>query len=100
MSVLVVWLTCPATTGRSKHSLALHSREQSAHQELKKACRATKRERLFEGLRQIEAASSRGDSKAFYGFVKLVSPKPFTPTIKLRYSNGMTMTKMQEGEGT
>ena len=79
-------------------AIALHAKAQRAHRALKKACRQKKRDRLLQGLQQIEQASERKDGKAFYAFVKLVSPKPFVPKIKLRDARGMTLTKTQEGE--
>ena len=76
----------------------LHAQAQSSHRALKRACRRRKRDRLLSGLQQIERAAERGDCKSFHTFVKLVSPKPFVPKIKLRDGSGMTMTKFQEGE--
>ena len=80
-----------ATLRQVFNALLLNGKAQKARRELKRAC-------LLHGLRQIEDASSRGDSKSFHAFVKLVSPKPFVPKIKLRDESGVTMTRHQEGE--
>ena len=62
-----------ATLKQAFSALLLNAKAQKAHRELKRACLRRKRERLLHGLRQIEDASSRGDSKSFHSFVKLVS---------------------------
>ena len=92
-----------ATLKQAFRALLLNPKAQKAHRELKRACVRRKRERHLHGLRQIEEASARGDSKSFHSFVKLVSPKPFVPKpfvpkIKLRDESGVTMTRFQEGE--
>ena len=71
---------------------------QKAYKTLKKACRQRKKAQLLAGLESIEQAARAGDSKAFYGFTKLVSPKPFLPKIKLRDECGAMLTRSQEGE--
>ena len=69
-----------------------------AHRELKRACRQRKRDQLLPDLQSMEEASKNGDSKAFYGFARLVSPKPYLPEIKLRDKHGSMLTRAQEGE--
>ena len=69
-------------------SLRLHADAQQAHKLLKKACRKRKRDRLLDGLARAEQASKNGDSKSFFGFARLVAPKPFLPQIKLRDPGG------------
>ena len=71
---------------------------QKAHRELKRACRQRKRAQLLSGLQTMEEAAKNGDSKAFYGFARLVSPKPYMPKIKLRDEHGSMLTRAQEGE--
>ena len=71
---------------------------QKVHKDLKRACRQRKRDQLPSGLQSIEEAAKNGDSKAFYGFARLVSPKPHLPKIKLRDKTGTMLTRAQEGE--
>ena len=68
-----------------------------AHRELKKHCRARKREQLVSCLLEAEEAYNRGDSRAFFGFVRAVAPKQYLPQIKLRGKEGQLLTKDQEG---
>ena len=56
-------------------ALRLHATAQQAHKLLKKACRQRKRERILAG----EQAARTGDSKSFFGFARLVSPKLSSP---------------------
>ena len=71
---------------------------QKAHRALKKACRERKKAQLMAGLESVEKAARSGDSKAFYSFTRLVSPKPYLPKIKLRDKSGAVLTRAQEGE--
>ena len=71
---------------------------QKLHRELKKHCRLRKREQLLSHLEMAEAAFQRGDSRAFFGFVRIASPKPFLPQIKLRGKEGQLLTQAQEGQ--
>ena len=91
-------LHCVHILQHAFQAMKVYGRAQRAHRALKKACRLRKRQRLLNGLQQIEQAARSGDCKAFHTFVKLVSPKPFVPRIKLRDEHGMTMTKLQEGD--
>ena len=79
-------------------ALRLRANAQQAHKLLKKACRQRKRERILAGLERVEQAAKTGDSKSFFGFARLVSPKPFLPKIKLRDPGGGMLTRFQEGE--
>ena len=94
-------LQCVHILRHAFQAMKVHGRAQRAHRALKKACRQRKRQRLLNGLQQIEQEARSRDCKAFHTFVKLVglvAPKPFVPKIKLRDERGMTMTKLQEGD--
>ena len=71
---------------------------QRTHRELKRHCRSRKREQLLQLLTGAEEAFRRGDSRAFFGFVRMVSPKQYLPQIKLRGDEGQMLSQEQEGQ--
>ena len=87
--------------GTLRHAFELFRavcKAQQAHRELKRQCRYRKREQLLSLLDSAEEAFRQGDSKAFFGFVRLASPKQFLPQIKLRGAEGQLLSQEQEGQ--
>ena len=68
----------------------LWARAQRLHRELKSRRRQRRRQQLLDGLDQAESAAKRGDSHAFYGFVRwlllsLTSLKSSCADLKISY---------------
>ena len=69
---------------------------QRAHKELRKAARARKREQLLTILEGAESAVKRGDTRALYQYVRLLSPKISSKKVHLRGSKGELLEPSQE----